>query len=101
MRIVVKIGTSTLTHSSGHLNIRRVEELCKIISDIKNAGNQVIVVSSGAIAMGPLLEKIFNIYAPKYDARAKELGQKGGYTRILKVGARKGDNAEMAIIELI
>ena len=49
----------------------------------------------------PLLEKIFNIYAPKYDARAKELEQKGGYTRILKVGARKGDNAEMAIIELI
>ena len=49
----------------------------------------------------PLLEKIFNIYAPKYDARAKELGQKGGYTRILKVGIRKGDNAEMAIIELI
>ncbi len=52
MRIVIKIGTSTLTHSSGHLNIRRVEELCKIISDIKNAGNQVIVVSSGAIGMG-------------------------------------------------
>ena len=49
----------------------------------------------------PLLEKIFNVYAPKYDARAKELGQKGGYTRILKVGIRKGDNAEMAIIELI
>ena len=49
----------------------------------------------------PLLEKIFNIYAPKYDARAKELGQKGGYTRILKTGIRKGDNAEMAIIELI
>ncbi|MBE5741671.1 MAG: 50S ribosomal protein L17 [Clostridiales bacterium] len=49
----------------------------------------------------PLLEKIFNIYAPKYDARAKELGQKGGYTRILKIGKRKGDNAEMAIIELI
>ena len=49
----------------------------------------------------PLLEKIFNIYAPKYDARAKELGQKGGYTRIMKTGIRKGDNAEMAIIELI
>ena len=48
-----------------------------------------------------LIEKIFNVYAPKYDARAKELGQKGGYTRILKVGIRKGDNAEMAIIELI
>lgn len=52
MRIVVKIGTSTLAHSSGHLNIRRVEELCKTISDIKNAGHQVIVVSSGAIGMG-------------------------------------------------
>jgi large subunit ribosomal protein L17 len=49
----------------------------------------------------PLLEKIFNVHAPKYDARAKDLGQKGGYTRILKVGIRKGDNAEMAIIELI
>ena len=52
MRIVIKIGTSTLAHTSGHLNIRRVEELCKVISDIKNAGNQVIVVSSGAIGMG-------------------------------------------------
>ncbi len=52
MRIVIKIGTSTLAHSSGHLNIRRVEELCKVISDIKNAGNQVIVVYSGAIGMG-------------------------------------------------
>lgn len=52
MRIVVKIGTSTLAHSTGHLNIRRVEELCKVISDIKNAGHQVIVVSSGAIGMG-------------------------------------------------
>ena len=52
MRIVIKIGTSTLAYPTGHLNIRRVEELCKIVSDIKNAGNQVIVVSSGAIAMG-------------------------------------------------
>ena len=52
MRIVVKIGTSTLTHPSGHLNIRRVEELCKTISDIKNAGHEVIMVSSGAIGMG-------------------------------------------------
>ena len=52
MRIVVKIGTSTLAHSSGHLNIRRVEELCKIMSDIKNAGHEVILVSSGAIGMG-------------------------------------------------
>lgn len=52
MRIVVKIGTSTLAHPTGHLNIRLVEELCKIISDIKNAGNDITLVSSGAIGMG-------------------------------------------------
>ena len=52
MRIVIKIGTSTLTHATGHLNIRRVEQLCKVISDIKNSGHQVILVSSGAIGMG-------------------------------------------------
>ncbi len=52
MRIVVKIGTSTLTHATGHLNIRRVAELCQVISDIKNAGNEIILVSSGAIGMG-------------------------------------------------
>ena len=52
MRIVIKIGTSTLAHPTGHLNIRRVEELCKVMSDIKNAGHEVILVSSGAIGMG-------------------------------------------------
>ena len=52
MRIVIKIGTSTLAHPTGHLNIARVEQLCKIISDIKNAGHEVIMVSSGAIGMG-------------------------------------------------
>ena len=52
MRIVIKIGTSTLTHATGQLNIRRTEELCRTISDIKNRGDEVILVSSGAIAMG-------------------------------------------------
>ena len=52
MRVVIKIGTSTLAYPTGHLNIRRVEELCKVISDIKNSGNEVILVSSGAIGMG-------------------------------------------------
>ena len=52
MRIVIKVGTSTLAHPTGHLNIRRVENICKILSDIKNAGNEVILVSSGAIGMG-------------------------------------------------
>lgn len=52
MRIIVKLGTSTLTHSTGHLNIRRVEQLCKVLSDIKNSGHELILVSSGAIGMG-------------------------------------------------
>ena len=52
MRLVIKVGTSTLAHSSGKLNIRRVEALCKVISDLKNAGNEIVLVSSGAIGMG-------------------------------------------------
>ncbi len=52
MRIVVKVGTSTLAHKTGRINIRHMEELCKVLSDIKNAGHEVILVSSGAIAMG-------------------------------------------------
>ena len=52
MKIVVKIGTSTLTHHTGRLNIRRVEKLVKVLSDLKNAGHELILVSSGAIGMG-------------------------------------------------
>ena len=52
MRLVIKVGTSTLTHATGKLNIRRVEELCKVMSDLKNGGHQLVLVSSGAIAMG-------------------------------------------------
>ena len=52
MKITVKVGTSTLTHKTGRLNIRRVEELCKVLSDVKNAGHEIVLVSSGAIGMG-------------------------------------------------
>ncbi len=52
MRIVVKVGTSTLAHSTGRINIRHMESLCRVLSDIKNAGHEVILVSSGAIGMG-------------------------------------------------
>ena len=51
-RIVVKIGSSTLTHESGMLNIRRVEQLVKVLADIKNSGRELVMVSSGAGAVG-------------------------------------------------
>lgn len=52
MRIVIKVGTSTLAHATGNLNIRRVEQLCKVLSDLKNSGHELVLVSSGAIGMG-------------------------------------------------
>ena len=51
MRVVIKVGTSTLTHTTGRMNIRHVETLCKVLSDVKNAGHEVVLVSSGAIGM--------------------------------------------------
>ena len=46
-RVVVKVGTSTLTHSTGLLNIRRVEQLVKTLADLQNAGHEIILVSGG------------------------------------------------------
>ena len=51
-RIVVKIGSSTLTHDTERLNLRRVETLARVLSDIKNGGCEVILVSSGAVSAG-------------------------------------------------
>ncbi len=52
MRIVVKVGTSTLAYKTGHLNLRHIEALCHVLSDLKNAGHEVILISSGAIGLG-------------------------------------------------
>lgn len=51
-RIVVKVGTSTLTHESGRLNLRRVEQLVKVLCDLQNSGKEIVLVSSGAIGVG-------------------------------------------------
>ena len=51
-RVVIKVGTSTLTHRTGRLNIRRVEGLVKNLADLQNAGHEIILVSSGAIGLG-------------------------------------------------
>ena len=49
----------------------------------------------------PLVEKLFNDYAPKFDKQAEETGQSGGYTAIYKMNARRGDGADMALIVVL
>lgn len=51
-RVVIKVGTSTLTYENGTLNLRRMEELCRVLSDLQNSGMQIILVSSGAVGVG-------------------------------------------------
>ncbi len=51
-RVVIKVGTSTLTHKTGQLDLRRIEKLVKTLSDLKNAGKEIILVSSGAVSAG-------------------------------------------------
>ena len=51
-RIVIKVGTSTLTHKTGRLNIRRMERFVKVLADLQNSGREIILVSSGAIGLG-------------------------------------------------
>lgn len=51
-RVVVKVGTSTLTYENGKLNLRRIERLCKVLSDLQNSGKEMVLVTSGAIGVG-------------------------------------------------
>ena len=51
-RIVIKVGTSTLTHRSGRLNLKLMDRLAMVLSDIKNSGREVILVTSGAVTAG-------------------------------------------------
>lgn len=51
-RIVVKVGTSTLTYDTGKINLRRLSKLAQVLSDLKNSGKEVVLVTSGAIGVG-------------------------------------------------
>ena len=80
MKIVIKIGSSTLTHATGRVNIRRMEELCRVISDLKNAGHEIILVSSGAIAMG--IGKL-NMSARPSDVQTKQAAAAVGQCELM------------------
>lgn len=51
-RVVVKVGTSTLTHQTGKTNIARMAKLVSVLSDLKNEGHEIVLVSSGAVGIG-------------------------------------------------
>ena len=88
MRIVIKVGTSTLAHKTGHLNIRMIETLCKVISDLKNAGHEIILVSSGAIGMGTAK---LNLKERPHDIAGKQAAAAG--SRAFKGLAEAGSGA--------
>lgn len=81
---------------------RKIMAYCYDIQEVKgeNESKADFVIRTKDVNH-PLVEKIFNVLAPKYAKRAEELGQKGGYTRVLKTTVRRGDNAELAIVELV
>lgn len=98
MRITVKVGTSTLTHSSGHLNIRHVEALCKVLSDIKNAGHEVILVSSGAIGMG--VGKL-NLKARPSDMPTKQAAAAVGQCELMYVYDRQFSEFNHTVAQIL
>ena len=51
-RVVIKIGSSSLTYENGKPNLRKIEKLARVVSDLKNSGKEIVLVSSGAIAVG-------------------------------------------------
>ena len=98
-----KVKQEVINDGPQRLNARR--KIMSYVYDIQEQrGEKESLASFKARTQGinhPLVEKIFNVYAPKYAERNKEKNCGGGYTRIIKLGARRGDSAEMAIIELI
>ena len=101
MRIVIKVGTSTLAHSTGRLNIRHAEELVKVLSDLKNEGHEVILVSSGAIGMG--VGKRFGdarTDAGDFGKRQQAVGT-GKWSQIATRHELHGDEGESAVFARI
>ena len=98
MKIVIKIGTSTLTYQNGCVNIRRIESLCKTVSDLMNAGNQVILVSSGAIGMG--VGKL-NLKARPKDIAGKQAAAAVGQCELMYIYDREFGMHNRTVAQLL
>ncbi len=81
-RIVVKVGTSTITHDSGALNLHRIEQLVRVLADLSGMGHQVILVSSGAIAVGAAR---LNMPERPKELRLKQAAAAVGQCRIMHI----------------
>ena len=81
-RIVVKVGTSTLTHNSGALDLRSIEKLVRVLADLRGNGYELILVSSGAIAVGTA--KLGLSERPR-ELRVKQAAAAVGQCRIMHI----------------
>ena len=97
-RIVVKVGTSTLTYATGNLNIRQVEVLCKTLADIKNSGVEVILVSSGAISVG--VGKLRLPGRPE-DTPSKQAAAAVGQCELMAIYDRQFMSYNLAVAQLL
>ena len=84
-RIVIKVGSSTLTHETGQLNLRRIEEIVKILADLKNSGKEIVLVSSGAVSAG--VARMNLGHRPQSTAE-KQAAAAVGQTELMKLYSR-------------
>lgn len=84
-RIVIKVGTSTLTHANGRLNLRRIEHLTRVLSGLKNMGKEIILVSSGAVGVG--MAKLDMTARPK-ETREKQAAAAVGQCELMGIYGR-------------
>ncbi len=98
MKIVIKVGTSTLTYQNGCVNIRRIEALCKIISDLMNSGHNIILVSSGAIGMG--VGKL-NLKARPSDIAGKQAAAAVGQCELMYIYDREFGSRNKTVAQIL